>query len=392
MAPSTKPSGRPRASPAPVKGARVSKKSSSRTPTTNPLAGLVHRFLQDNGYAGAASELRKSAGANLESAATELPSLAHVFAEWQKSGSARVAPLDADSEDSTDSEDSSSTSESESEAESEASSGSHSTVSTKSTSEKASVTSTSESSTDSSSSSESGARVSSPPSRSAPAPARASVSTSESDSDSDSGSDSDSDSDPSSDSDSSSASVASSSSAAAAASVSASASSEPESKSKSSFSSAAASAASASSTPDSSESSSSSSSGSEDADEKKLPPILKAEPPKETPSDSSVTMGNTSPAFDNNNKRQHDIPSDLTNKRIKKGPQDRFHRIPTSTVVDKRFASNAYVPYDYADRAYQDLSITKGKGFTKEKNKKKRGSYRGGAIDTHGVKSIKFED
>ncbi len=54
--------------------------------------------------------------------------------------------------------------------------------------------------------------------------------------------------------------------------------------------------------------------------------------------------------------------------------------------------SNKYQSYNYADRAYNDLSVTRGKGFTKEKNKKKRGSYRGGAIDTNGGKSYKFED
>ena len=54
--------------------------------------------------------------------------------------------------------------------------------------------------------------------------------------------------------------------------------------------------------------------------------------------------------------------------------------------------SNQYQSYSYADRAYHDLSVTRGKGFTKEKNKKKRGSYRGGAIDTSGGKAFKFED
>lgn len=33
---------------------------------------------------------------------------------------------------------------------------------------------------------------------------------------------------------------------------------------------------------------------------------------------------------------------------------------------------------DYGARASADLIVTRGKGFTKEKNKKKRGSYRGG--------------
>jgi hypothetical protein len=51
-----------------------------------------------------------------------------------------------------------------------------------------------------------------------------------------------------------------------------------------------------------------------------------------------------------------------------------FSRIPADIKVDPKLASNAYVPYDYAERAHQDLIVTKGKGFTKEKNKKKRGS------------------
>lgn len=54
--------------------------------------------------------------------------------------------------------------------------------------------------------------------------------------------------------------------------------------------------------------------------------------------------------------------------------------------------SNDYISYAYADRAYADLSITRGRGFTKEKNKKKRGSYRGGPIDIDGGKSFKFDD
>ena len=60
---------------------------------------------------------------------------------------------------------------------------------------------------------------------------------------------------------------------------------------------------------------------------------------------------------------------------------------PTDEYID-----NTYKSYEYADRAYKDLSVTRGKGFTKEKNKKKRGSYRGGAIDTSGGKGFKFED
>ncbi|KAF2650931.1 hypothetical protein K491DRAFT_607937, partial [Lophiostoma macrostomum CBS 122681] len=76
----------------------------------------------------------------------------------------------------------------------------------------------------------------------------------------------------------------------------------------------------------------------------------------------------------------------------KKRVTERFQRIPATVKVDPRFSSNKYVSYDYADRAHADLEPTKGKGFTKEKNKKKRGSYRGGLIDTTGGKGIKFED
>ena len=35
---------------------------------------------------------------------------------------------------------------------------------------------------------------------------------------------------------------------------------------------------------------------------------------------------------------------------------------------------------DYGQKAHEDLIITRGAGFRKEKNKKKRGSYRGGEI------------
>lgn len=51
-----------------------------------------------------------------------------------------------------------------------------------------------------------------------------------------------------------------------------------------------------------------------------------------------------------------------------------FSRIPQDVKIDEKLASNAYVPYDYAEKAHQDLIVTKGKNFTKEKNKKKRGA------------------
>lgn len=45
----------------------------------------------------------------------------------------------------------------------------------------------------------------------------------------------------------------------------------------------------------------------------------------------------------------------------------------------------------WGERANEVLKFTKGKKFRHEKQKKKRGSYRGGHIDTY-VNSIKFDD
>lgn len=64
----------------------------------------------------------------------------------------------------------------------------------------------------------------------------------------------------------------------------------------------------------------------------------------------------------------------------------------SALATEDSHISNAYQSYNYADRAYNDLSVTRGKGFTKEKNKKKRGSYRGGLIDISGGKGFKFDD
>ncbi|CDW96827.1 hypothetical protein [Sporisorium scitamineum] len=62
-------------------------------------------------------------------------------------------------------------------------------------------------------------------------------------------------------------------------------------------------------------------------------------------------------------------------------------------MKDMSYAGKAGVTGDeYGARASKDLIVTRGKGFTKEKNKKKRGSYRGGAIDVYGSHSIKFDD
>jgi hypothetical protein len=60
-----------------------------------------------------------------------------------------------------------------------------------------------------------------------------------------------------------------------------------------------------------------------------------------------------------------------------------------------KLADNSYKVGEvggWGARANADLIKVKGKGFTREKNKKKRGAYRGGAIETHASYSIKFDD
>ena len=49
------------------------------------------------------------------------------------------------------------------------------------------------------------------------------------------------------------------------------------------------------------------------------------------------------------------------------------------------------IPSGYGAKAEEVLGAVRGKNFRHEKTKKKRGSYRGGAID-FGVNSIKFDD
>ena len=106
---------------------------------------------------------------------------------------------------------------------------------------------------------------------------------------------------------------------------------------------------------------------------------------------SSTSSSDSAPPPSSKRKRSPSPAETKSEKQVKK-QNTPFQRVPQDTPVDPKMSSNAYRSYDYAERAHQDLSVTKGKGFTKEKNKKKRGSYKGGAIDVSGGKGIKFED
>ncbi|MCJ1459566.1 hypothetical protein MMC28_009945 [Mycoblastus sanguinarius] len=108
-------------------------------------------------------------------------------------------------------------------------------------------------------------------------------------------------------------------------------------------------------------------------------------------SDSSEPKATATATATTTKRKRSSSPTEAKSKKFHK-QNTPFQRVPKDTPVDPKMASNAYRAYDYADKAHQDLSVTKGKGFTKEKNKKKRGSYRGGQIDVSGGKGVKFED
>jgi hypothetical protein len=123
-------------------------------------------------------------------------------------------------------------------------------------------------------------------------------------------------------------------------------------------------------------------------------------------SDSSATLDKTSPKLYPVDKFAPLPPDPATVKANNRGKNNNngngngngktvttpFSRVNRNIQVDPRFASNAFQGHDWGRKAHEDLAVTRGKGFTKEKNKKKRGSYRGGRIDTNAVGGIKFED
>merc|ERR1712062_140248 len=70
-----------------------------------------------------------------------------------------------------------------------------------------------------------------------------------------------------------------------------------------------------------------------------------------------------------------------------------FRRVESEKIEITNLAlrDNSYKSFDtYGAKANKDLIVTQGKSFRHEKTKKKRGSYRGGEINT-GVNSIKFD-
>ena len=70
--------------------------------------------------------------------------------------------------------------------------------------------------------------------------------------------------------------------------------------------------------------------------------------------------------------------------------------IPLFYCLLYRLADNTYIgtfgASGWGAKANDILAKVKGKDFRHEKTKKKRGSYRGGAIDAGAVHSFKFDD
>ncbi|KAJ2077385.1 jun-like transcription factor [Coemansia sp. S100] len=213
---------------------------------------------------------------------------------------------------------------------------------------------------------------------------------SDSDSSSDSGSSSSSDSESSSSSGSDSSSSSSSDS---------SSSSESDSSS-SSDSDSSSSSSSSSSDSDSDSSSSSSSDSDSDSDTKgetasKAPAKkrrLSLETPVKPKTQTTAPVPQTAPAKAAGKDGRFAKRGEAGN-----APNTPFCRIRPEDVVyaDERLKDNTYISKggfenDFGYKAHMDLIVTRGKGFTKEKNKKKRGSYSGGKI-TMQSHSIKFD-
>lgn len=398
-----------------------------------PLMDLVLSFLNEHGYVDAVRKIETESqkreatdgtptALGSKNAAKDLPALAEIFNAWEESTGRKATPAkqqkkdkgtpepkdvemksDSDSTSSSDSNsdsDSDSSSSSSSESEAATKKATNKTKASKKRSPSVSSSSASSSSSDSESEAEearpakkvkltkvtpSSTSSSSSGSDSEDEAAPAKTPLPESDTSSDSSSASSSSDSDSSDADSESESSSESSDSEAETSKPKKATVKPGKNIKKEVPSTSSS--------DSSSSSSDSSDSDSDSDsdsEKKVKHENGATYDRKTSSDSSATLPPNSPAPGAGNKRKRDDFAD--EKPSDKKPIERFQRIPPTVKVDPKFASNEYQSYDYADRAHADLIVTKGKGFTKEKNKKKRGSYRGGMIDVSGGKGIKFDD
>ena len=79
----------------------------------------------------------------------------------------------------------------------------------------------------------------------------------------------------------------------------------------------------------------------------------------------------------------------------KRGPGTPFRRVDPSLASHCIVKDNSFFAGGtsaWGKKAAEDLIVTRGKGFKHEKTKKKRGTYKGGAIDVNAVNSVRFPD
>ncbi|CAE6447922.1 unnamed protein product [Rhizoctonia solani] len=160
---------------------------------------------------------------------------------------------------------------------------------------------------------------------------------------------------------------------------------------------------------DSSSSEDSSGSSSSESEPETPPPAKKRKvdvdsavpvPATTTTKTKTTTVATTSQSVTLTESTTTSTTTSTNDKKVKhKGPRKPlvpFSRIKADEVVyaDPRLMNNSFdskggTINDYGERASRDLIVTRGAGFRKEKNKKKKGSYRGGEI-TMQSHSIKF--
>lgn len=119
---------------------------------------------------------------------------------------------------------------------------------------------------------------------------------------------------------------------------------------------------------------------------------------KNTNSRNALKNGNTSSKnIDSGSAKTIASPKPVNggpNNEVIKGTP--FRRVQSEHVeIDPRLRDNSFeakqgAKGSWGERANDVLKYTRGKGFRHEKTKKKRGSYRGGTIDSQSVNSIKF--
>lgn len=115
------------------------------------------------------------------------------------------------------------------------------------------------------------------------------------------------------------------------------------------------------------------------------------------PVDNSAENTNIEVKNEYNDTNANVIAKEMVNVKTAQEKNVPFRRVKEECIfVPNQFRNNSFEAKrgssgDWGEKANRDLKYTQGKSFRHEKTKKKRGSYRGGSINTS-VNSIKFEN